>query len=183
MEDFSENQFSFLNVTGMNPSQMFEHPLHPYHKVLSAIRNDNKELPLQLVKHLKAGRSKRAIQQIDKELKTTKNFVLANNLRALKSTISNMISYNSSRVGHVKLLTSNTKTLKSLKNQTKEIPHKDVRRNMKRRYNSDIANLSNQLNVIDHKKHNKRKRWKVKQSQVVLRICNLAVRLETELRK
>ena len=74
MEDFSENQISFLNVTGMNPSQMFEHPLHPYHKVLSAIRNDNKELPLELINHLKAGRSKTAIQRIEKELKKSTNF-------------------------------------------------------------------------------------------------------------
>ena len=61
--EISENQNSLATL--MN----FKHPIHIYHECLAFVREDNKQLALQLLQHLKAGRNKRAIQQIDRQLK------------------------------------------------------------------------------------------------------------------
>jgi len=52
----------------MNTDVSFTHPLHRYTKHLSNIKN--KELSLNLLSHLKNGRSKRAIQNINRALQT-----------------------------------------------------------------------------------------------------------------
>ena len=159
MEDFLKNQISFTNLTNMNTSQMFQHPMHPYHKYFAGIRSHNKELPFQLMNHLKAGRNKRAIQQIDRELRSSHHLVVRDNLRGLRSIISEMSSINNNRLSEVKSVAHRVKTLKKLKRSlVQQVTQKKIRRHLKHKYNSDISRLQQQLSVIDHKKHRRHQR-------------------------
>jgi len=146
--------------------------MFPYNRYFAEIRHHNKELPLQLQNHLRAGRTKRAIQQIDRELKKSQNLLFANQLTALKNEIVNSHQENFNRHENVKSLSRRVKLLNKLKSsQSKQIHHKLIRKNMKQRFNSDIANLKQQLQEIDHKKHNKK--MKNENSEIPLRFQNL----------
>ena len=141
-----------------NPIQHFKYPSHAYNNLLGGIRKINNAVALELNANLKAGRNQRVIQRIDKELnKRERNTVLSKYLDSLKDDIINFNSQNLSRVRNVRTITQNIKRLKSLKtDQAKLIPNKKLRRNLKQSYNSQIQGLAEQLQHIDHKKHNKR---------------------------
>ena len=120
MNNFLKNENSFTNVMSN-----FQHPMFPYNRYFAEIRNHNKELPLQLQNHLRAGRTKRAIQQIDRELKKSQNLLFANQLTALKNEIVNSHQENFNRHENVKSLSRRVKLLNKLKSsQSKQIHHK-----------------------------------------------------------
>jgi len=71
-----------------------KHPIHVYHRCLASVREHDKPLALQLLQHLKAGRNKRAIQQIDRQLKQRNHLVVGSGLRGLKQLITTKTSEN-----------------------------------------------------------------------------------------
>ena len=164
-----ENRNSVVNV--MNSALVLQHPTLAYHRVLSRIRDHDKNSALELLKHLKEGRNKRAIQHIDRELKKSPNSLP---LRELKKLIVDMTEQNTHRVNDVKYISQNVKNLKNLKStQGKLIRQKNIRRDLKRKYNSDISRLNSQLAYIDHKKHNKKKKQEI--SEIPTRFRNIQI--------
>ena len=160
--EISENQNSFTTL------MEFKHPLHIYHQCLALVREDNKQLALQLLQHLKAGRNKRAIQQIDRQLKE-KNIL---GLRGLKQLITSRSTDNAIRVEAVKTLTRRLKMLHKRKRQhVKQIKQKPLRRQIKQKYESNIQNINNQLYIVDHKKHHKDLRSE--QAEIPIRFANV----------
>ena len=139
----------------MNTDVSFTHPLHRYTKHLSNIKN--KELSLSLLSHLKNGRSKRAIQNINRALQTQNENSIP--LLQLKNTIQDVTSQNSNRIHTVKEISQRLKMLKKLKStHAKQIQNRHRRRKIKQTFNSHINTLEQQLKIIDHKKVNRKKK-------------------------